>query len=355
MEILNRQSLRAATTPAILVAVVVVLMILGAEESSLKAFAAATLLNIILVVGLYVFTGNSGVLNFGHVGFAAIGAYFCAFLTIPVIAKGLLIPEVPQFVKESELSTTLALLIAAALTALLGAISAVPLMRLTGLRATIATLALLMIVNNVFTGWIAGGSGQITRVPVDATPGMLGVWAGLCIVGVFAFQCSRWGMRLRATREDEVAARSTGIGVYRERSIAFTLSAFVMGIGGGLYAHYLGSFDPSTFFLQLTFLTIAMLLVGGMRSLTGAVSGALLLSIVTEIFRRLENGEGVLLIDVHIPAGYQDITVALILIAVLLLRPSGITGGREVRLPLWGGRAHKSAAETIPTPSEGDG
>lgn len=352
---LDRQSLRAGTTPALLVGVVGLLMILGAAESSLKAFAAAALLNIIFVVGLYTFTGNSGVLNLGHIGFAAIGAYFCAFLTIPVIAKGLLIPEIPQFAKENELSTTLGVLVAAALTAVVGGLAAVPLMRLAGLRAAIATLALLIIVNNIFTSWIAGGSGQITRVPVDATPGMLGIWAALCIVGVFAFQCSRWGMRLRATREDDVAARSTGIGVYRERSIAFTLSAFVMGIGGGLYAHYLGSFDPSTFFLPLTFLTIAMLLVGGMRSLTGAVCGALLLSIVTEVFRRLENSEGVFSINVHIPAGYQDIAIALTLLAVLLLRPAGITGGREVRLPLGRGGLRKPTIEPVPAPKEVDG
>ncbi len=317
-------------TPAILVLVIGVLVVIGVTGSSWSSFAATALINVLLVVGLYVFSGNSGVLNFGHIGFAALGAYICAFLTIPVIAKGVLLPELPGWMQTIELSTTLAVVVSALVAAIVGGIAAVPLMRMVGLRAAIATLALLIIVNTVFTSWVAGGSGSVTRVPVDATPEMLGAWGAVFIVVGFGFQRSRWGIRLQATREDEVAARSAGIGIYPERSIAFVLSAFMMGAAGALYAHYLGSFDPSVFYLSLTILTIAMLLVGGMTSLTGAVCGAVVLSLVTEVFRRFESGEGLLVLHLHIPAGYREMLIALLLIVVLIVRPAGLTKGREV-------------------------
>lgn len=317
----------------LIAATVLIALVAGGGEGSFATFAAGTLINVLLVVGLYVFTGNSGVLNFGHISFMAIGAYVCAFLTIPAIAKGLLLPELPKWLQDTELSTGTAVLLSAGVAAALGAIVSIPLMRLAGLRAAIATLALLIIVGNVLSGWVAGGSGNVTRVPVDTTPGNAAMWTVICLCLAFAFQRSRWGMRLRATREDEIAARALGIGVTWERCLAFTLGAFILGVGGALYAHLIGSFSPSAFFLQFTFLTIAMLVVGGTMSLTGAYVGAILLSTLSEVFRRLESDEAVLFLKVDIPPGYREIAIALVMLLVLILRPSGLTGGREVPAP----------------------
>jgi branched-chain amino acid transport system permease protein len=333
---------------AVLIAATVLIALIGNGSESLSSFAAGTLINIILVVGLYVFTGNSGVLNFGHISFMAVGAYVCAFLTIPALAKGLLLPELPDWLRHSEMSTTSGVLVAAGVATVLGAIVSIPLMRLAGLRAAIATLALLIIVGNVLTGWVAGGSGSVTRVPVDTTPGSAAVWVILCLCLAFAFQRSRWGMRLRATREDEIAARALGIGVTWERCLAFTLGAFMLGVGGALYGHFVGSFSPSVFFLQFTFLTIAMLIVGGMTSLTGAFTGAVLLSALTEVFRRLESDESVLFLQMKIPAGYREIAIALVMLLVLIRRPSGLTRGREVPLPRLPRLARAGRAPAVP-------
>ena len=97
-------------------------------------------------------------------------------------------------------------------------------------------------------------------------------------------------MLLRASREDEVAARAAGVDIVRHRWIAFTLSAFLSGVSGVLLAHFLGTVRVETYYLDLTFLIIAMLVIGGAGSLTGAVIGALTISLLTEVLREAEVG-----------------------------------------------------------------
>ena len=93
------------------------------------------------------------------------------------------------------------------------------------------------------------------------------------------------------------------IDIYRQRLIAFTISAFFVGIGGVLYGHFLGVISIDVFFLDTTFLTLAMLVVGGMRSLAGAVVGVLVLSAVIEVLRRLETGIDIGGFVVSVPSG----------------------------------------------------
>ena len=131
------------------------------------------------------------------------------------------------------------------------------------------------------------------------------------------------------------------------RGVAMVLSAFTVGLAGGVYAHLLGSFAPPTFYLDLTFLTIAMLVIGGLKSLTGSVVGPIVVTILLQLLRSLEG-------LVQRP-GITEVSFAVILIAVMVLRPSGITGGREVPPPSfmdWS-RAHteRSSSEAETTSS----
>ena len=119
-------------------------------------------------------------------------------------------------------------------------------------------------------------------VPITTTPTRVLVWCLIAMVAVFLFQESRWGLRLRASREDEVAARASGIGVYNERRTAWILSSFIVGIGGALYGQFLGTFNADAFYFTITFMVIAMLVVGGRTSLAGAVIGSGFISIVAE-------------------------------------------------------------------------
>jgi branched-chain amino acid transport system permease protein len=150
------------------------------------------------------------------------------------------------------------------------------------------------------------------------------------IAVAFAFQQSRFGLRLRASRENERAARSVGVRVAGERSVAWVVSGFVAGVAGALYGHYFVTFGPFDFYFNITFLTIAMLIVGGMTSVTGAVVGVFFITFVNELFRRWEvDGFA----GVTPPSGTASLVLAFVLLVTLILRPKGITAGKEIPWP----------------------
>jgi len=333
---LLRQCLRTSwPLVSLAIPLLILVWIVASASPDLEQAAVTSLMNLVLVLGLYIFVGNSGILSFGHVSFMAIGAYACALLTIPVATKALILVDLPGFLKSAELSTLTAIIVAGAIAALLALVVGGPLMRLSGIAASIATLSLLIIAQVFLTNYkpLTGGSGTMTGVPIDTSLGSALTWALVAMLVAFLFQQSRYGLRLRASREDEPAARSVGVGVVRERLVAFTLSAFFMGVGGALYAHFLGSFSPDAFYLQFTFLTIAMLVIGGINSLAGAVVGTVVISALTELFARFEAGDPVGPITVSVPAGTREVTVAALMLVILVLRPDGLTRGREIPWP----------------------
>lgn len=302
--------------------------------------AVRMLLTLIVVLGLQIFSGNSGVLSFGHVAFMAIGAYVSALLTIPPDIKKFTYLTMPDWLSywifPAELSPLEATLAGAGFATAFALITAPPIVRLAGVQAGIATLALLVIVYifNLQTTSITRGTSTQIGVPKTTTLVSVLVWALIFLAVAFAFQQSRRGLRLRASRENERAARSVGVRVPVERAIAWVLSGFVVGVAGALYGHYFVTFSPNDFYFNQGFnivlLSIAMLVVGGMTSVTGAVVGCYFITVVYEVFRRWEvNG----LADVKPPSGTANFVLALILLATLALRPKGITGGKEIPWP----------------------
>jgi branched-chain amino acid transport system permease protein len=152
------------------------------------------------------------------------------------------------------------------------------------------------------------------------------------IAVAFAYQRSRLGRQLRASREDAAAARGVGVHVHQQRLWAFTLSGALAGFAGGLLVHQLGSITTEEVYLELTFITLAMLVVGGMTSLWGAVIGALAISGLDSFLSQAEEGVTVGF-TLDLPQGSRLVFLAAIMALVLILRPSGLTGGREFRLP----------------------
>jgi branched-chain amino acid transport system permease protein len=337
--------------PAISLCLLLALVVLATAGGSqvLQRHITEMLVNVVLVVGLYVFAGNSGVLSFGQMSFMAIGAYTTAIITIPVIQKQFLLPDLPTFLANAHFSGLAAVLIAGLVAAVVAAIIAAPICRLSGLASSLAMFAVLVIVHEVARNWDAVTRGSRTMIGVPTTIGVNQAlpWAMAAIVGVWIYQRSRFGLRLRATREDEFAARSVGISIARERAYAFVLSGFVIGVGGYLYAQYQGAFTPDAFFTHVTFLTIAMLVIGGTKSLSGATVGAVVVSLLTDFLDSLEGGAT--LGPVHFAGrdGLSDAALAIFIIVVLTLRPLGITGGREIewRLPARWSRGRRDGGD----------
>jgi branched-chain amino acid transport system permease protein len=186
--------------------------------------------------------------------------------------------------------------------------------------------------HNVLRYYEKIGPGLNTFSSVPETTGLVQATIGALIaIGVaFAYQRSRFGRMLRATREDPPAASAAGISIYRQRLGAFVLSGVLAGFGGGLYVHLL-PLNTETMYLDLTFVTLAMLVIGGATSLWGAVVGALAVSGLDSFLAQAENGVQIFGGTLDLPAGTRLVVVGALMALVLILRPSGITGGKELR------------------------
>lgn len=285
-----------------------------------------------IVVGVYTFTGNSGIFSFGHVGFVAIGAYAEAWQTCCPALKPVMLYGLPNFLLNTTIPTPLAVLLSGSLAALTALTIGLVIMRLSGLAAAISTFAFLSIVGVVLSNWdsITLGTGSVVGIPL-----ILNIWAVLAcvsalIVASSLFQSSRFGLMLRASRDDEVAAQGSGVNLYLSKLIAFVISAFIAGISGALFAHFLGILTVDAFYLKMTVITLAMLVIGGINSLTGAVVGVLIVSGLTEILRQVEGGISIGGVDLSLPSGSQQVALGLAMLLIVLLRPSGVTGGKEL-------------------------
>jgi len=303
---------------------------LGAEYQQI---ALNMFVTVVLVLGLQIFSGNSGILSFGHVGFMAIGAYVSALLTIPPVLKEATFTDMPGFLAwiiDTEMGTIPSTLVAGAVAAVFALIVAPPIVRLVGVAAGIATLALLVIVYtfNIQTTSITRGTSTMIGVPATTTITSALVWALLAVVAAFAYQASRRGIRLRASRENEGAARSVGVSIPRERAVAWVLSAFVMGVGGAIYGHYIIAFSAGEFYFGATFNIVLMLVIGGMTSVSGAVVGVIFVTVLKEALRRLETGP----LAGEYP-GFTELLLAAVLLLVLVWRPRGLTAGHEIPWP----------------------
>jgi branched-chain amino acid transport system permease protein len=289
------------------------------------------LVSVATVVAIYVFVGNSGVLSFGQISFVAVGAFAAGLMTIPLESKTGVLPQLFPILRDHTVGNASSLALAAAVGGVFAFLVGLPLMRLSGLAAGIATFAVLEITHNLLREWTKIGPGATTLSLVPESTGALQATVGaLVVIGVaFVYQRSRLGRLLRATREDSAAARGVGVSVHRQRLWAFTVSGALAGFAGGLLVHELGSITTEQVYLELTFLTLAMLVVGGVSSLWGAVLGALAVSGLNSFLIEAEDGVGA----IDLPAGSRLILLGAIMATMLILRPSGLTGGREFSLP----------------------
>lgn len=325
---------RTIATPLILSALLILFALAawGAGSRPFNQTVIDIFLQVILVVGLYTFVGNSGVISFGHIAFACLGGYVAAWTTIKPMMKKSTMPGLPDWLMQMEISYWAAALAAAGFAAFWALVFGAVLMRLSGIAASIATFAMLAMVNAIYSNWdsVTAATSSVVGIPILRT-----VWPYLAaaILSVFvawAFSISRHGLALRAARDEPTAAAASGVNIARARLIAFVISGAIMGAGGALYAHSVGLVTPDTFYLGLTFTTLSMLVVGGIGSLSGAVLGVLILSSLIQVLRWLEAGVAVGETTFALPGGVQEIALGVVMILILMFRPAGIMGNSEL-------------------------
>ena len=290
-------------------------------------------INLILVLGLQIFMGNSGVLSFAHLGFMGIGAYASVLFSMTTEAKAASLPDLYPVLAPIHLPFLPSLFLGALIAALIAAIFGFALVRLSDAAAAITMFSFLVIIHVVLVHWSAVTNGPRTLFGVDNythlwTSVVFGI---LTIFVAYWYKESNLGLKLHASRDDRYAASSVGINLVLMRWLAFILSAFVAGFAGGLWAHFITSFSPYAFYLTQTFTILAMLVVGGPGSVSGAVIGTVIVTFVFEGLRGIENSVN---LSSSIPTtlvGFTEVFLSIALIVILIIRPGGIMGSREIR------------------------
>ena len=284
------------------------------------------LVNVMLVLSIQAFIGNSGIVSFGHVAFMGIGAYTTALLTIPSTIKLAQLPDLPSTIANANLGLLPAIALSSLAALVVAAIFGGAIIRMTESAMAMATLALLVIVHTTFqnaTTFTRGGLG-LAGVPVRTTVAIGAIGAIGFVLVARLYKDSGPGLRLRATREDPLSAASVGTNVVRTRYASWLLSAAMMGAAGSLWALSVIAFNANQFYFSITFSLLAMLVIGGRTSVTGAVAGAAIVTFLADTLARVEQGVAIGPWELPRVTGTVQFVTALLIIVTLILRPEGI-------------------------------
>ncbi|HEY2409323.1 MAG TPA: branched-chain amino acid ABC transporter permease [Polyangiaceae bacterium] len=288
-------------------------------------------INVILAVGLNLINGTTGQFSIGHAGFMAVGAYATAFIGVA------LAPLFGDTALGRSLTFNLALVAGALLAGLTGLLVGLPSLRLRGDYLAVVTLGFGEIIrisfnNAQFLGAATGYFGNSPAgLPVYTNFFWVYAWAALIVLIVRNLTFSQTGRSLIAIREDEIAAEAMATPTTRLKVTAFAISAATAGIAGGLFAHMQAGIRPEDFRFEKSIDMIVMIIVGGLGSITGAVLGGIFVAVSLELMRDLQQ--------------YRLVLYALLLIAIMLLRPQGLLGNRELTA-LWSRRRPRPTGES---------
>lgn len=327
---MNRGLVGASLLALVLVIIGVVAAYFGTRYQLRLVYSAYV--NLLVVLGLQVFMGNARVTNLSHSAFMGIGAYAAAICVTPQNIKAISLPDAPWGLNTFALDPVTSALIAIAVTGLIAFLVGIVIVRLSGIGATIVSLAVLVIIHSLFLYRtdIFKGNQAFFGIPQVFSLTSVVILAVIVVFATRLFRESRWGIALRASADDEVGASTMGVNIYRLRLIAWVMSGVLLAIAGIAYAYYLGTISARPFYFNHVFLTLAMLILGGMRTITGAVLGCFLISFGLEWVRWLETGPLLLGIDLPEALGLSGIALGAVIVLTMALRPGGIMGEREI-------------------------
>lgn len=328
-----------------IVLLIIVLIIMSAGGPTLQKTLTDAMIKLLVVIGLYVFIGNSGILSFGHIGFMMIGAYAAAWMTCCPRTKKLFIPGLPEYLQTHQFPFLVSVIVSGLLAAVVALISGSVLMRLSGIAASIGTFAFLMVMVSFYQRWDpwTRGASTMTGLPVVTDSWVMLPFIVIALFAAFLYARSRFGLSAKASRDDEVASKAAGVNVVNQRLYSFVISAFIVGMAGALFGHFLGILTVDSFGLPLTFITLSMLVVGGMQSLSGAVLGAIVISTLFEALRQLEIGFNVGESLIALPGGGREVGIGVLMLIILIFRRNGLTANQEIYWPFKGDAIAKSA------------
>ena len=346
----------------ILLAVVLVLALFGLEvgfeilvpDAAWRQLALFAMVNVIVALSLNIINGMAGQFSIGHAGFVGIGAYTGAVVAGNIHQR---LGSEDILFQNSFLVIPPALLAAGLMAAIFGLIVGLPSLRLRGDYLAIVTLGFAEIFRLVIAtaqtgggveGWVSKGLASLggqngyagpdnTGVPQYAGPFWIFGAVAVSIIFAWRLKFSGWGRALRALREDEIAAASVGVDPTQYKVTSFVLAASGAGIAGGLLASMRDgspTVQPDQFTFVTSFDAITMVILGGSGSVTGSIVGGILVTFTVKMIEQLQGLDSVQALRSAYPSldlnALRMVIYASVLIGLMILRPEGLFGEREL-------------------------
>lgn len=289
---------------------------------------------IVLALSLNIINGFSGLFSLGHAGFMAVGAYTSAILTMSPMAKELnfyMIPIDPMLL-NLNVPFPVALLVAGLLSALLGFLIGFPVLKLKDDYLAIATLGFAEIIrvifNNIYT--ITNGSLGLKNIPISTTLFVSSTVAIIVVYLLATLTSSSYGRAIKSVRDDEIAAEAVGIDLFKTKLLAFVIGSFFAGVGGAMLGNLIGTIDPNLFKFTLTFNILLIVVLGGMGSISGSIIAAVLVTVLMEALRFLDESFSMLGYRISGVQGLRMVVFSLLLMIVVLFYREGLMGKNEL-------------------------
>lgn len=277
----------------------------GIINSYYTGIITLALINIVLAVSLNLIVGFTGQLCLGHAGFMSIGAYVSAIIT-----------------QKAGLPFIVSIFIAAIIACIFAALIGYPTLKLTGDYFAITTLAFCEIIRIIIMNIDAvGGARGLTGIPKKTTFTLAFVFMIVTIVVIYNIIHSSQGRAMLSVRENEIAAQSMGINAFKYKMMAFVIGAFFAGLAGGLYSHYMGYIQPVSFDFNKSIDYLTFVVFGGMGSLSGSIIATIVLTFLPELLRSMQD--------------FRMIIYPLALIILMIFRPQGLLGDKELSLKIF--------------------
>ena len=303
-------------------------------DSYMRRIVNLCMVYAIIGLSMNLTNGFTGQFSLGQAGFMAIGAYVVGIFTVPVALRPAVFYAAPMnpYIADIHMPLWLALIVGGLLAALVAFLIGTPVLRLRGDYLAVATLGFSEIIRIFITNAqsITNGALGIKDIPPLNDVRYIFAFTAAIFIFITALVNSSYGRAFKAIREDEIAAEAMGIDLFKHKCLAFMISAFFAGIGGGLYGALLGTVDPKNFLFTLTYNFLLIIVLGGMGSITGSMLGAVLVTAGLEFLRIFD--EPLELFGMAIPLfrpGFRMVIFSILLMVLVLFWRHGIMGTKE--------------------------
>lgn len=304
-------------------------------DSYTRRIVNLCLIYAIIGLSMNITNGFAGQFSLGQAGFMAIGAYVVGIFTVPIAYRANVFYATPMnpLIADIQMPMWLALLVGGLLAALVAFVIGTPVLRLRGDYLAIATLGFSEIIRICITNAQSFTNGALGIKDIPPLNDVRVIFAATAFTFIFvsALMNSSYGRAFKAIREDEIAAEAMGINLFKHKCLAFMLSAFFAGVGGGLYGALLGTVDPKNFLFTLTYNFLLIIVLGGIGSITGSMLGSVIVTAGLEFLRVFD--EPIEIFGMAIPLfrpGFRMVMFSILLMVCVLFWRHGIMGSREL-------------------------